>query len=108
MKKLAGKFAFDSSQAEETSAGIHGTPNINVADGLMNIKCCGFQSWDDATVISHLKTSDESATERIATALNLASRPIPKGMTIMFGFEASQIQVSAGSGSVIKSEAFKF
>lgn len=91
----------------EVMAGANGTPSINVADGELSVDCVGFLSFDDATVISSVKTVVSGVTtERVATRLNLVGRTIPKGMPVFFGFTAQKITLSAGSGIYIKAKAW--
>jgi len=93
--------------AIETIAGTYGTPSINVADGELTVDCVGFVSWDDATVISSIKTVvGATITEMGTTRLNLAGRTIPKGLLVTFGFTAQKITLSAGSGIVVKSKSW--
>lgn len=81
--------------------GAFGTPYIKSADNEVSIKCHGFKSWDDTTVISSLKDAED--VEHISTT-RLATVPIPKGELVTFGFVASKITLSAGSGTVLRSE----
>lgn len=85
-------------------SGVNGTPYIKAADGEITVNCTGFTSWDDASVIESVKTSD--GTDRITTLLKLNTITIPKGMSVGFGFVATDIKLSAGAGLYHRAESF--
>jgi hypothetical protein len=91
----------------EKIAGDKGTPYIAAATGEVTVNCVGFQSWDDTTVLSSVKTVvGATTTERVATRLNLAAQTIPLGMVVMFGFVAQKITLSAGGGVYLRATDF--
>lgn len=86
-------------------SGGYGTPYIT--SGAEVVKdCFGFKSWDDASVISSVKTTEGAVDTERKALLNLNTISIPKGEVIIFGFKATKITLSAGKGLLIKAEKF--
>jgi len=104
MRKTHDYIGEVSGPALEDISGINGTPYIKAADGEVTVNCTGFTSWDDLSVIESVKTAD--GTERVTTLLKLNTIPIPKGMSVGFGFVAVSIKLSAGAGLYHRADGF--
>ena len=80
-----------------------GMEYIKVATGTVTVKCLGFVSDDDTTVIDELNVGE---TNYISTRHNAGSQTLKTGIPFLFGYTADSIKLSAGSGWIIRAESF--